>query len=110
MLVLQLHVWETMLDEVPDGDSTQTDGILDQAQLVVRSFTSGHPIFTLESNIMSSASLVCCYRIGDRHRRRALDILRSARMREGVWDGFKLANMLESSFSELRLHVTASTT
>ncbi|KAG6358137.1 hypothetical protein INS49_014021 [Diaporthe citri] len=110
MLVLRQRVWETMLDEVPDGDSTQADIVLDQAELVVRSFASEHPIFTLESNIMSSTSFVCCYSTDDKHRRRALDILRSARMRQGVWDSFKLASMLEPSFPELKLHATSSTT
>lgn len=109
MLVLRQRVWETMLDEVPHGDSMQADRILDQAELAVRSFSSEHPIFTLESNIMSSTSFVCCYSTDDRHRRRALDILRSARMREGVWDSFKLASMLESAFPELKLHATTST-
>lgn len=87
----------------------QADRIPDQVEPAVRSFSSEHPIFTLESNIMSSTSFLCCYSTDDRHRRRALDILRSARMREGVWVSFKLASMLESAFPELKLHATTST-
>lgn len=109
MLVLRQRVLETMLQEIPDGDPKQADSILDQAELAVRSFSSKHAIFTLGSNIMSSTSFVCCYSTDVRHRRRALDILRSARMREGVWDSFKLASMLEASFPELKLDARAST-
>lgn len=109
VLVLRQRVLETMLEEIPDGDPKQAESILDQAELAVRSFSSKHPIFTLESNIMSSTSFVCCYSTDERHRRRAVDILRSARMREGVWDSFKLASMLETSFPELELNARAST-
>lgn len=108
--MLRQRVWETMLDEILDGDSEQADRILDQAELMVRPLDSKHPVFTLESNIMSSTSFVCCYSNDDRHRRRALDIPRSARIREGVWDSFKLASMLETSFPELKLHATTSST
>lgn len=80
----------------------QADRILDQVELAVGSFSSKHPIFTLESNIMSSTSCVWCYSTDDRHRRRALDILRSARMHEEAWDSFKLASMLESAFPHMR--------
>ncbi|KAH8892239.1 hypothetical protein GQ53DRAFT_864104 [Thozetella sp. PMI_491] len=103
MLELRKRVWETMLEETPDGDPKQADSILDQAELVVQSFSSKHPIFTLESNVMSSTSFICAYSNEERHRRRALDILRSARMREGVWDSGWLADQIEAHFPELKL-------
>ncbi|KAH6653133.1 hypothetical protein BKA67DRAFT_310092 [Truncatella angustata] len=108
MLTLRQRVWETMLEEVPDGDPMLADSILDQAELLIQTFSSNHPIFTLESNIMSSTSFVCCYSDEVRHRRRALKILRSARIREGVWDSMELANLIEAGFPELKLGDTVS--
>ncbi|KAL1851667.1 hypothetical protein Daus18300_012476 [Diaporthe australafricana] len=109
MLELRRRVWETGLDEVPAGDPKQADSVLDQAELVVRSFSSKHPMFTLESNVMPSVSFICFYSSEERHRRRALDILRSARMREGVWDSDHLARNIETQFPELKLRGTVST-
>lgn len=109
MLVLWQRVLETMLQEIPDGNPKQADSILYQAELAVRSFSSKHPIFTPEGNIHHVINVVCCYSTDVRHRRGALGILRSARLREGVWDSFKLASMLEASFPELKLDARAST-
>ncbi|KAI8233197.1 hypothetical protein K4K53_004904 [Colletotrichum sp. SAR 10_77] len=98
MLELRRRVWETNLDEIPSGSPEQADRILDQAELVLRLFSSKHPIFTLESHISPSVSFICFYSDEERHRRRALDILRSARMREAVWDSTNLVRIIEPQF------------
>ncbi|KAK2770370.1 hypothetical protein CKAH01_14779 [Colletotrichum kahawae] len=51
MLELRRRVWETSLEEIPSGSPEQAERILDQAELVLRLFSSKHPIFTLESHI-----------------------------------------------------------
>lgn len=101
MLQLRRRVWETMLDEVPNA--AQAERILDQAEVVLRSFHSKHPMFTLESNVLPSVSFICFYSDDERHRRRALDILRSAHMREGVWDSRSMVGIIEPQFPELKL-------
>lgn len=109
MLELRRRVFETMLEEVPDGDPKQADRILHQAEIVLQSF-SKHPIFTLESSVSPSVSFLCFYSNDKRHVRRALRILRSARMREGVWDSSSLAATIEPQFPDLDLRSTAFTT
>lgn len=108
MLTLRQRVWETMLEETPQGDPALADSILEHAEQLVQSFSTKHPIFTLESSILSSTSFVCCYSNEERHHRRALKILRSARMCEGVWHSDKLANLIEAGFPKLQLPVPGS--
>lgn len=110
MLELRRRVWETMLDEVPNGDPEHAERILHQAEIVDQSFSSTHPIFTLESSISPSVSFICFYSNDKRHRRRALDILRSAHMREGVWDSSSLVSTIEPQFTELELRSAVLTT
>ncbi|EQB59413.1 hypothetical protein CGLO_00185 [Colletotrichum gloeosporioides Cg-14] len=100
MLELRRRVWETNLDEIPSGSPEQAGRILDQAEFVLRLFSSKHPIFTLESHISPSVSFICFYSNEERHRRRALDILRSARMREAVWDSTNLVRIIEPQFGD----------
>lgn len=101
LLILRQRLWETLLDEVPSGDPDLADGILDQAELLVHSFSSERPVFTLESSIMSATSSICFYSNEKRHRTRAWKILRSARMREGVWDSNELARNIEIQFPDI---------
>lgn len=101
LLILRQRLWETSLDEVPSGDPDLADSILDQAELLVHSFSSDRPIFTLESSIMSATSFVCFYSDEKRHRIRAWKILRSARMCEGVWDSNELARNIEIQFPDI---------
>lgn len=112
MLVLRQRLWETSLDEVQSGDPDLADSILDQAELLVHSLSLDRPIFTLESSIMSATSFVCFYSDEKRHRIRAWKILRSARMREGVWDSNDLARNIEIQFPDIEaeLHNLGSTT
>lgn len=99
MLELRRRVWETMLDEHPSGE--QAGRILDQAEVVLRSFRSRHRLFTLESNVLPSVSFICFYSDDEGHRRRALDVLRSAHMREGVWDSSSMVSTIAPQFPEL---------
>ncbi|WYZ42289.1 hypothetical protein EsH8_V_001184 [Colletotrichum jinshuiense] len=94
MLELRRRVWETLLEEVPSGSPEQADRILDQAELVLRSF-SKHPTFTLGSDISPSVSFICFYSNDKRHRIRALDILRSVHIREAVWDSSSIVKRIE---------------
>lgn len=104
MLELRRRVYETMLEEVPDGDPKHAERILHQAELVLQSFPSRHRIFTLENNVSTSVSFICFHSKDERHIRRALENLRSAHMREGVWDSSNLASTIEPQFPELGLY------
>lgn len=56
MLELRRRVYETMLEEVPDGDPKHAERILHQGELVLQSFPSKHRIFTHENNVSTSVS------------------------------------------------------
>ncbi|CAH0033786.1 unnamed protein product [Clonostachys rhizophaga] len=106
MLILRQRVWETMLDETPGGDPLLADSILDCAGELIHHLSSKNRTFQIESRVLSSASFAWCYSGQERHYRRALNILRSAHVCEGVWESGKLADMMEAGYAQSQAYST----
>lgn len=108
MLILRQRVWETMLDEIPDGDPLLADSILDCAEELIHHLSSKNRTFQIES-VLSSVSFAWCFSGQERHYSRALRILRSVYVCEGVWESGKLADMMEAGYVQSETFSTNNT-
>jgi hypothetical protein len=64
-----------------------------------RVLTPGQPSFSLEGDLVSSLSIVVCTCSNDHLRSRALNLLRSLKRREGIWDSKEITEMHEATLA-----------
>ncbi|KAI5467621.1 hypothetical protein BGZ63DRAFT_371689 [Mariannaea sp. PMI_226] len=99
-LSMEQAVWAALLEPMTSDDDLRPescDEILRRAEALVQSdFFESMPVFAFDANLIPAMTLVCtsCNDIGIQ--RRCVNILRSIRRREGIWDSQEMADILES--------------
>ena len=69
--------------------------ILDEAESLIKPLASApHPIFTLQADIVPPLAYVCELTTDTQIQQRAIDLLRSVKRREGIWDSQEVAEYL----------------
>ena len=69
--------------------------ILDEAESLIKPLASApHPVFTLQADIVPPLSYVCELTTDPAIQNRAINLLRSVKRREGIWDSQEVAEYL----------------
>ncbi|KAL5313512.1 hypothetical protein ACEPPN_017932 [Leptodophora sp. 'Broadleaf-Isolate-01'] len=104
-MVLSLHrkVWSAIMKKGPyfnnDLKRTDSEEIMVQAELIALSLPfPAQPRFTFNADLIPPLAFVCAFSEHADLQKRAICLLRSLNLREGIWDSGELAKIYEAKF------------
>ena len=79
--------------------------ILDEAEELVKELAAvSHPVFSLQADTVPPLAYICDLNSDPAIQQRAINLLRSVKRREGIWDSQEVADYLEDYVLAKRLH------
>lgn len=103
-LRLSRHLWFIAISQQPDAVADEAFvEVLDLADTLVQGRRDNHPVFTIQAEVVPALNFICDTTDRQYIQRRAIDLLKGMRRREGMWDSQELAEHLEDSLAARKM-------